>query len=163
MGRIKIQYMGFAVLACVLAILAGFYHVLVEHHLTVFVIIYTIGQFFFNFGPNTTTFVLPSEVFPTKFRTTAHGISAASGKAGAILAAQLFPILKDIGGHDAGVPYLLAAFSIIMILGACVTSWVPETKGKSLEELQFEYGGGREEELRNEMRRTGSYRLTTKN
>ena len=33
-----------------------------------------------NMGPNTTTFVLPSETFPTPIRATFHGISAACGK-----------------------------------------------------------------------------------
>lgn len=35
---------------------------------------------------NTTTFIIPGEVFPTRYRSTAHGISAASGKFGAIIA-----------------------------------------------------------------------------
>lgn len=35
-----------------------------------------------NFGANATTFIIPGEVFPTKVRASAHGISAASGKAG---------------------------------------------------------------------------------
>ena len=38
-------------------------------------------------GPNSTTFIIPAEVFPTKYRSTCHGISAASGKAGAIVGA----------------------------------------------------------------------------
>ena len=42
-------------------------------------------QFFLNFGPNATTFVIPGEVFPTRYRSTAHGISAALGKLGAII------------------------------------------------------------------------------
>lgn len=50
-----------------------------------------------NFGPNTTTFVVPGEVFPTRYRSTAHGISAASGKFGAIIAqvCPLFSIRKS--------------------------------------------------------------------
>ena len=39
-----------------------------------------------NAGPNTTTFVIPGEIFPTRYRSTAHGISAGSGKLGAIIA-----------------------------------------------------------------------------
>lgn len=34
-------------------------------------------------GANTTTFIVPSEVFPTRIRATAHGLSAACGKIGA--------------------------------------------------------------------------------
>jgi MFS transporter, PHS family, inorganic phosphate transporter len=35
---------------------------------------------FGEFGPNTTTFVHPSEIFPVRVRTSSHGIAAGSGK-----------------------------------------------------------------------------------
>jgi PHS family inorganic phosphate transporter-like MFS transporter len=38
-----------------------------------------------NTGPNSTTYIIPAEVFPTRYRCTAHGISAAFGKFGAVL------------------------------------------------------------------------------
>lgn len=49
---------------------------------------------------NRTTFVIPAECFPTRYRSTSHGISAASGKLGAIVAQMGFAGLKDIGGKD---------------------------------------------------------------
>ncbi len=49
-------------------------------------LLYCLAGFFENFGPNVTTFVIPGEVFPTRYRSTAHGISAASGKFGSIIA-----------------------------------------------------------------------------
>lgn len=51
-----------------------------------FVLLYCLANFFQNFGPNTTTFTVPAETFPTRYRSTAYGIAAASGKLGAILA-----------------------------------------------------------------------------
>lgn len=40
----------------------------------------------------------PAEVFPTRFRASAHGLSAASGKAGAIISALAFnELTKKIG------------------------------------------------------------------
>ena len=65
-----------------------------------FVFLYCLANFFQNFGPNTTTFVIPGEAFPTRYRSTAHGISAASGKLGAILSQVGFTLLKDIGGPN---------------------------------------------------------------
>lgn len=47
--------------------------------------IFAISQFLLTAGPNSTTFLIPAEVFPTCVRGTAHGISAAAGKCGAIL------------------------------------------------------------------------------
>ena len=53
------------------------------------------GQFFFNFGANATTFIIPAEVFPSRVRGFAHGFSAATGKLGAILSALLFNYLSS--------------------------------------------------------------------
>jgi hypothetical protein len=52
--------------------------------------LYCSANFFQNFGPNVTTFVIPGEVFPTRYRATGHGISAACGKLGAIVAQIIF-------------------------------------------------------------------------
>jgi PHS family inorganic phosphate transporter-like MFS transporter len=62
------------------------------------VFLYCLTNFFQNFGPNTTTFIIPGGIFPTRYRSTAHGISAASGKLGAIIAQVAFFQLIDIGG-----------------------------------------------------------------
>lgn len=43
-----------------------------------------------DFGPNTTTFIIPAEIYPTDVRATCHGISAAFGKAGAAVGAAGF-------------------------------------------------------------------------
>ncbi|KDN68688.1 putative phosphate transporter [Colletotrichum sublineola] len=43
-------------------------------------------HFMFNFGANTLTFIIPAEIFPTCYRCTCHGISAAAGKLGSIVA-----------------------------------------------------------------------------
>lgn len=47
--------------------------------------LFCLAGFFLNFGPNTTSFIIPAEAFPTRYRATCHGIAAASGKVGAIL------------------------------------------------------------------------------
>ncbi|QKR00890.1 MFS transporter [Metallosphaera tengchongensis] len=97
--------------------------------------IYAFSYFFIDFGPNTTTFVLPAEVYPTRFRTTGHGISAASGKLGAAITTYLFPsLLASIGIK--GILEMLAAVSVV---GAVITLLtVKEPKLKSLEEASGE-------------------------
>ena len=57
--------------------------------------LYCLANFFQNFGPNVTTFVIPGEVFPTRYRSTAYGISAACGKVGAIVAQVIFFVKGD--------------------------------------------------------------------
>jgi MFS transporter, PHS family, inorganic phosphate transporter len=57
--------------------------------------LYCLANFFQNFGPNVTTFVVPGEVFPTRYRSTGHGLSAACGKLGAIVAQVIFYLKAD--------------------------------------------------------------------
>jgi PHS family inorganic phosphate transporter-like MFS transporter len=78
-----------------------------------FVFLYCLANFFQNFGPNTTTFIVPGEAFPTRYRSTAHGISAASGKLGAIVAQVGFARLKDIGGKGKFLKHMCVFFVIL--------------------------------------------------
>ncbi|KAI8641593.1 general substrate transporter [Parasitella parasitica] len=153
LGRRTIQLMGFAVTTVLFAILAGCYHILIEKSMPAFIFLFTLAQLFQNFGANSTTFIIPGEVFPTKVRASAHGISAASGKAGAILASFAFNALVDIGGPQgahAFLPEVLAIFSGVMFLGFIVTwLWVPESKGKDLDEFEEDYVSRHEIQLSN--------------
>ena len=92
-------------------------------------------RFFQNFGPNATTFVIPGEVFPTRYRSTAHGISVACGKLGALVSlAGLFK-LKDIGGKNGCVPWLLIIFSGFMVIGLIFTFFYQKLKVKPKKSL----------------------------
>ncbi|KAK8118922.1 major facilitator superfamily domain-containing protein [Apiospora kogelbergensis] len=101
--------------------------------------IYVLAQFFFNFGPNATTFIVPGEVFPTRYRSTAHGISAASGKIGSIIGQGAISTLKSRGAtKDNDSPWMdhvLEIYALFMLLGCFTTLCIPETKRKTLEEL----------------------------
>jgi PHS family inorganic phosphate transporter-like MFS transporter len=98
--------------------------------------------FFIDFGPNTTTFVIPAEVYPTSYRTTGHGISAAAGKIGAAISTYLFPTLLA----TIGLKELLVMLSLLSILGAAITIvFIKEPKMKSLEEITEELKGEKEE------------------
>ncbi|RIV20923.1 MFS transporter [Alicyclobacillaceae bacterium I2511] len=129
MGRKVIQSVGFGVMA--LAYVSIFLVPEIVRLPILFLLIYAVSYFFIEFGPNTTTFLVPSEVFPTNLRGTAHGISAAGGKMGAFLGAFVLPgILKSLGlSHTMG---LLAAVSALGILLTLLT--LPEMKRHSLED-----------------------------
>ncbi|KAI4521233.1 phosphate permease [Schizophyllum commune Loenen D] len=139
-GRKPIQLMGFTMLTILFIIMGFGYDKLTETDgaKKAFVFLYCLANFFQNFGPNTTTFVVPGEVFPTRYRSTAHGISAASGKLGAIIAQVGFAQLKDIGGPSAFVKHILEIFALFMLTGIFSTLLIPETMNKSLEELSNE-------------------------
>ncbi|KAM7499465.1 hypothetical protein LguiA_023879 [Lonicera macranthoides] len=111
---------------------------------TLFAVFYGLTLFFANFGPNSTTFIVPAELFPARFRSTCHGISAASGKAGAILGAF---VVQNYTQKTESIKNAIIALSVVNLLGFFFTFLVPETKGRSLEEISgedqdFGNGGG---------------------
>ena len=71
-----------------------------------------------NAGPNSTTFLLPAEVFPTRVRATGHGLATAAGKTGAAVGVFFFPILEA----DLGLGVLLPLIAGGCVLAAIVTA-----------------------------------------
>ncbi|UKZ82589.1 hypothetical protein TrVFT333_010381 [Trichoderma virens FT-333] len=142
-GRKPLQFTGFLLLTVIFCILGFYFHHLTE---TAMLVLYIVAQFLFNFGPNTTTFIIPGECYPTRYRSTGHGLSAAAGKIGAIIAQVIsIPILrKDSPPNCSGnacsphLNRLLQLFALFMLLGTLVSLLVPETKGMTLEELSGE-------------------------
>ncbi|KAJ6444906.1 inorganic phosphate transporter PHO84 [Purpureocillium lavendulum] len=143
-GRKPLQIFGFLFLTIIFCILGFRLKHLSEGAMLA---LYIIGQFLFNAGPNTTTFVVPGECFPTRYRSTGHGLSAAMGKIGAIIAQVIsIPLLKrgpssqGCVGNDCSpnLDGLLKLFALFMLLGTLVSFLIPETKGVTLEELSGE-------------------------
>jgi MFS transporter, PHS family, inorganic phosphate transporter len=148
LGRKPIQMMGFVMLT-ILFIVIGFAYNKLAQHQGALLALYVLAQFFFNFGPNATTFIVPGECFPTRYRSTSHGISAASGKVGAIIAQVVFGPLRTRGAAPnatgaAQSPWLnhvMQIFALFMLCGCFTTLLIPETKRKTLEELAGEVPG----------------------
>jgi MFS family permease len=133
LGRKTIQCLGFAMMAVAFLLLAFWPNL--QQQTVPFLVIYGFSFFFTEFGPNATTFVYPSEIFPVRVRTTGHGVAAAMGKLGGFLGVFVFPFLLHAGGLRAAESAAAAA----CVLGLLVTySLLPETKGKSLEEIERE-------------------------
>jgi len=133
-GRKVIQLLGFAMMA-LMFLLIGIIPSVTANAVP-FVLLYGISYFFTEFGPNTTTFVYPAEIFPVEVRTTAHGISAGAGKLGAFAGAYLFPVMlaSSLGIRGAEIVAGLVALAGLLLTLALL----PEPKGKSLEELSDE-------------------------
>ena len=130
LGRKAIQNIGFLMMAIafgIMAIVPG-----IEKLVVLFLIVYGISYFFTEFGPNSTTFVYPAELFPVETRTTGHGIASAAGKVGGFIGVFLFPIFMSHGGLQLAE----GVAALVSLLGLAVTIFMlPETKGLSLEEL----------------------------
>ena len=120
---------GFAVMAAcyfAIALIPG-----IQENLPLFIGIFGLSFFFVNFGPNTTTFLIPSEIYPTDIRAKAHGLSAATGKLGAFVGAFFLPfILKKYGLSPT---MLIIAF--VSVLGIFSSLLVPEMKGRMLDSI----------------------------
>ena len=82
-----------------------------------FYLLYGLSFFFCNMGPNTTTFVIPSELFPTSIRASAHGISAAAGKVGAALGTALMPAILSASS----LPVVMFASAAVAAVGLVFT------------------------------------------
>ncbi|KAK7204084.1 MFS transporter [Myxozyma melibiosi] len=139
-GRKPLQIVGFALLTILFCIIGFAYHKLSGHALLA---LYVLCQLFENWGPNTTTFIVPGEVFPTRYRSTAHGMSAASGKVGAIIAQCAIAPLRTHGcpGGTCWLNHVMEIFALFMLLGFFVSFLIPETKRKTLEEIAEECHG----------------------
>jgi PHS family inorganic phosphate transporter-like MFS transporter len=131
-GHRRLQFIGFAVMALAFALLAAVPALTTT--VGAFVAVFGLSYFFVEFGPNTTTFVLPSEVFPASTRTTGHGIAAGIGKLGAFVGVFLVPQLQRSIGLR-GMVGIAAAFAIA---GIALTSLLPEPSQRGLEEISGE-------------------------
>jgi MFS family permease len=116
LGRIPLQIIGFFGMALGLGLLA-----IASWGNTVNIFLVFTGFIIFNLlmnaGPNSTTFLLSGEVFPTSIRASGAGLAAAVAKSGAILGTYAIPILKQ----SLGVNNLLLILSLICILAAGFT------------------------------------------
>ena len=131
LGRKPIQLLGFAMMALTFGAIALF--PAVRSVIALFAVVFGISYFFTEFGPNTTTFIYPAEVFPTRARTTAHGIASGLAKLGGFVGVLLFPLLENMGG----LALALGVAACTAILGFALTALLlPEPNQRSLEEME---------------------------
>ena len=93
----------------------------------------TLFIIFFGFTWGPVLWVMLPELFPMRARGAATGIAALVLSIGSLLVAQLFPILTDILSVE-------QVFLIFAAVGVCalifVIKYLPETRGRSLEEIE---------------------------
>ena len=95
----------------------------------VFIIIYT-ASFMMSWGP--ITWVLIAEIFPNKIRGKAVAIAVTAQWAANLFISSTYPPMMEFsGGLTYGFYGLMSVLSLLF-----VWKWVPETKGKTLEEME---------------------------
>lgn len=105
-----VMMQGFAAMA-VLYFIIGVYWKSLRHFPLLLLFLYGLTFFFANYGPNTSTFTLPSIVYSPECRSTLNGLSAAAGKLGALVGATLFAPAADSFG-DATVMLICSGIAI---------------------------------------------------
>lgn len=128
-GHRRLQFIGFAVMAACFILLAAI--PVLTTAIGPFLALFGVSYFFTEFGPNTTTFVLPSEVFPVSQRTTGHGIAAGVGKLGAFVGVFLVPTLQT----SIGLRGMLLVAGGAAIIGFLLTRVLPEPARRTLEDV----------------------------
>jgi MFS transporter, PHS family, inorganic phosphate transporter len=128
-GHRRLQFIGFAAMAAAFLLLGAV--PALTTNVVPFLAIFGLSYFFVEFGPNTTTFVLPSEVFPVSMRTTGHGIAAGVGKLGAFIGVFVVPQLQK----DIGLRGLLVVAGASAVLGYLLTTILPEPARRTLEDI----------------------------
>ncbi|KAI1417894.1 MFS general substrate transporter [Hypoxylon sp. FL1857] len=123
----------FVALAAIFAVNGGTFFVTFEtNKYALTVTLYVLAQVIFNLGPNTITFMLPGELFATKYRGTFYGLASASGKLGAITIQLItnFVFYRDTSEeYGRKLAALLLGFCPAMLLGAFITwVWIPEVQ-----------------------------------
>lgn len=101
-----------------------------------------IGSFAMSMGP--IVWVLLSEMFPNSIRSTAMAIAVAAQWLANYFVSQTFPIIVESdanrlvaegGTWNNSLPYFLFSAFIVFII-FFTWKWIPETKGKTLEEME---------------------------
>jgi PHS family inorganic phosphate transporter-like MFS transporter len=128
-GHRRLQLVGFGVMAAAFLALATIGPL--TSVMGLFIAVFGLSYFFVEFGPNTTTFVIPSEVFPTRLRSTGHGIAAGVGKLGAFVGVFAVPRLQSA----IGLRGMLGVAAGAAAIGFLLTRVLPEAGNRTLDEV----------------------------
>lgn len=131
-----IQFWGFIVLFVLFIVTGSAWTKLLDSSRSGLIVLYVLSHIAFNLGPNVTTFIIPAEIFPTRYRCTCHGIAAASGKLGSWIvqiflayAFQSNTVEGQVNWEKENFGHVLQVMSAFMVAGAMTTYFlVPETR-----------------------------------
>lgn len=135
LGRKKLENIGLSICAVALVLVSLTSQLLAEQSFTPYLVLVLIFIYIFAFqgavGP--VTWILISEIFPAKYRGTFSGIAVFVLWIANFFIGLFFPVLIETIGINA----TFYSFAVCAVIGMIVVNiFVPETKGKSLEEIE---------------------------
>ena len=130
-GRRRMQAVGFLADFLLFVISAALFNTLQTPGtpVKIFQFLYFFSSFWNQFGPNSTTFLLAAEVYPAPIRSTAHGISAATGKLGALIPAIVYNYISNNTKF-----WIVSWFGLLGFV--LTTIFIPDTTGLDLREQE---------------------------
>jgi len=119
LGPIRLQLWGFLgmIAGMLILALASNLSATDPHRLGLIFLGFIVFNLSMNAGPNTTTFALPAQLFPTKVRASGSGLAAACAKVGATLGIFFLPSIRD----SFGISTVLILMAIVSSLGWLIT------------------------------------------
>merc|ERR1712000_235916 len=118
----NLQIAGFFLTAIGFVVMAVCFFPLKKHFPDVLFAMYCFLLFALQFGPNVTTYVIPSTVYPKEVRSTMNGLSAASGKLGAVAGAYIFGAVVDV----TSLPTVMTLCACLSVVGMVITYYFIE-------------------------------------
>ena len=132
LGRRTLLLIGSLGMSICLAIVGfAFYNNINTSYLILTGILFYISFFAISLGP--LTFVVVAEIFPTSIRGSAMSVAIFFLWLSVFVVSQTFPMLLE----SIGIAYTFWIYMLFSVIAFCfVFKFIPETKGKSLEEIQ---------------------------
>mmetsp|Transcript_5238 Transcript_5238/g.12617 ORF Transcript_5238/g.12617 Transcript_5238/m.12617 type:complete len:459 (-) Transcript_5238:262-1638(-) len=131
-GRKNMQLMGFIAMFALFLVI-GISYPSLKQHPALFLTLYGLTFFCSNWGPNTTTYIIPGEIYPPQIKATSHGLSAAAGKTGATVGAATFQLFQP-KKSEAGLQLAMLACGACAALGVLLTMFLtPRYEAEDLE------------------------------
>jgi SP family sugar porter-like MFS transporter len=133
-GRRMLMIFGFCGLSILYLIFGLFYQMELKGFIMLASVLTGIAIFAMTIAP--TTWVVLSEIFPNKVRGIAMSIATLALWSACFILTSLFPVVNKLAGAS-GTFWL---FGVICAIGFLfILKYLPETKGKSLEEIEREF------------------------
>jgi len=139
-GRKTLLLIGSGALAVIYLLMAFFYYTqIIGWHMLVLVVA-AISFYAMSLAPVTWVFI--SEIFPNRIRGAAMSVCVFSLWTASLVLTYTFPLLNEgLGEGPQGTALTFGVYALICMVGfVLIFKKIPETKGKSLEELEKELG-----------------------
>jgi hypothetical protein len=134
LGRIHMQLIGFVGMITGMGLLLSAAQQHTGNEISQYYLIlagFMVFNLFMTMGPNATTFILPTEMYPTQIRAFGSGFAAAVAKIGATISVFLLPLIQAHWGLSA----VLMLMILVSLLGLGMTwTFRVQGHGKTLEE-----------------------------